>query len=198
MKQYFIPFDPGWKKPKYNYILYLYLIAEYDTESKLYNTIHYKSLDELAARINEKAGGESRVSKATLSRFLNDPEKTTFFEIDKDRKVIILKNDFKRKNKEEESRPFVILTEREFDFLIVQNQDLLTTYFLYLRYYCGHSKSKEIDTTAKQFLAAWGYSTKSGNYLSKISEYNTLLSSNTFLKIRKERVGKEERNYYSF
>lgn len=121
MKQYFIPFEPGWKKPKYNYILYLYLIAEYDTESKLYNTIHYKSLDELAARINEKAGGESRVSKATLSRFLNDPGKTTFFEIDKDRKVIILKNDFKRKNKEEESRPFVILTEREFDFLIVQN-----------------------------------------------------------------------------
>ena len=79
MKQYFIPFDPGWKKPKYNYILYLYLIAEYDTETKLYNTIHYKSLDELAARINEKAGGESRVSKATLSRFLNDPGKTTFF-----------------------------------------------------------------------------------------------------------------------
>lgn len=198
MKQYFIPFDPGWKKPKYNYLLYLYLIAEYDTETKLYNTIHYKSLDELAARINEKAGGESRVSKATLSRFLNDPGKTTFFEIDKDKKVIILKNDFKRKNKEEESRPFVVLTEREFDFLIVQNQDLLTTYFLYLRYYCGHSKSKEIDTTAKQFLAAWGYSIKSGNYLSKISEYNTLLSSNTFLKIRKERVGKEERNHYSF
>lgn len=121
MKQYFIPFDPGWKKPKYNYILYLYLIAEYNTETKLYNTIHYKSLDELAVRINEKAGGESRVSKATLSRFLNDPGKTTFFEIDKDRKVIILKNDFKRKNKEEESRPFVILNEREFDFLIVQN-----------------------------------------------------------------------------
>lgn len=102
-------------------VLYLYLIAEYNTETKLYNTIHYKSLDELAARINEKAGGESRVSKATLSRFLNDPGKTTFFEIDKDRKVIILKNDFKRKNKEEESRPFVILNEREFDFLIVQN-----------------------------------------------------------------------------
>jgi hypothetical protein len=67
-----------------------------------------------------------------------------------------------------------------------------------LLYYCGHSKSKEIDTTAKQFLAAWGYSTKSGNYLSKISEYNNLLSSKGLLKIRKARVGKEERNYYSF
>ena len=185
MKQYFIPFDPGWKKPKYNYILYLYLIAEYDTETKLYNTIH------------EKAGGESRVSKATLSRFLNDPGKTTFFEIDKDRKVITLKNNFKGKKRADESRPFVVLNEREFNFLIDQNQDLLTTYFIYLLYYCGHSKSKEIDTTAKQFLAAWGSSTKSGNYLSKISEYNNLLSLKGLLKIRKSRIGKEERNFYS-
>ena len=56
----------------------------------------------------------------------------------------------------------------------------------------------QTDTTAKQFLDALGYSTKSGSFVSRISEYNSLLVSNGLLKIKKYRdENGHERNIYS-
>ena len=170
MKQYYIPYTPGEKKFNYLPILYLYKIAEYNKETKTYNKIAMRTLGELAEKINN-AFGTSVISKSTLSRVLNDERYKNFLSYDRERKEIILQNDFRSKPGEKKKQS--------------------------LRYFCGISKSKKTDSTAKQFLAACGYSATSGNYISRISEYNSLLSSSGFLTIQKIREQGKERNIYS-
>ena len=186
MKQYFIPYAPGGEKVKYVYLFYLYSIAEYDKATKLYNTIHSISIQDTAGRINAAAGGDV-ISKATLSRFLNDEKNSNFFTYDTKNKIITLNNCFRHQEKAEKKQSFIVLSVAEFDFLLKQNDNLLIAYYLYLKYYCGISKSKTTDNTAKQFLAACGYSTKSNNYLSQISKYNSILTAGGFLSITKTR-----------
>ena len=50
-------------------------------------------------------------------------------------------------------------------------------YYIYLKYYCSLAKKAGIkqDFTAKQFLTAIGYSTKSQKQIDKISTYNNKL-----------------------
>ena len=137
------------------------------------------------------------ISQSTISRISNNAEYSKYFEWQKDNKKIVLFNDF-RNTTNSKKIPFVCLDEDVVSFLIEQNDNLLATYYLYLKYHCGSSKDKQTDTTAKQFLDALGYSTKSGSFVSKISEYNSLLVSKGLLKIKKYRdENGHERNIYS-
>lgn len=195
MKQYYIPYNPGEKKFNYLPVLYFYMVAEYDKKTKTYNKITIHSLEKLSKRINE-AAGESVVSKSTLSRVLKNAQYKKFFSYDTEKGEIVLHNNFRCKPGAKEKQSFIVLSEKEFEFLVKSKDILLIQYFFYLRYYCGISKSKTTDSTAKQFLAASGYSVSSGKYTSKISEYNTLLSSSGFLTIKKTRENGKERNEY--
>lgn len=74
---------------------------------------------------------------------------------------------------------------------------MLTKYYLYLKYYCGYSKSKQIDTTANQILSAIGYSGNSGKYKDLLCAYNSLLLEKKFISIQKQRDDKgHSRNIY--
>ena len=59
---------------------------------------------------------------------------------------------------------------------------LLCKYYIYLKYYCSLAKKAGIkqDFTAKQFLTAIGYSTKSQKQIDKISTYNKKKHRNPF------------------
>lgn len=89
------------------------------------------------------------------------------------------------------------MTQKEVRVLRKYNDNLLYKYFIYIKYYCGYS-SKPQDFTAKQFLSACGYSTKSNSYISKISEFNTYLKDNGLINIKKytDKQG-FKRNIYS-
>ena len=74
---------------------------------------------------------------------------------------------------------------------------MLTKYYLYLKYYCGYSKSKQIDTTANQILSAIGYSGNSGKNKDLLCAYNSLLLEKKFISIQKQRDDKgHSRNIY--
>lgn len=197
MNNYYIPFFSG--KEKFNYlpILYLYRIAEYNPREKIYDKITVQSFAKLTEKINAEVITETKdkkkISKTTIYNILHDSKYNDFFTYDREKNEIILKNNFKKKEK----RSFIFLTKKEFDFLLQQNDILLTRYYFYLRYYCGISKKGTTDNTAKQFLAASGYSVSSGSYVSKISEYNKLLFSNGMIFIQKIREDGKERNIYS-
>ena len=97
----------------------------------------------------------------------------------------------------ESKKPFVCLSREEVFFLYGIYDNLLFKYFMYLKYYCGYSKSKTTDSTAKQILLAIGYSANT-SYVDKLSEYNTHLKAEGLLHIKSytdERGHK--RNIYS-
>ncbi len=58
-----------------------------------------------------------------------------------------------------------------------KKDNLLCKYVMYLVFYCGIAEKagKPQDFTAKQFLAACGYSTTSNGYLDKVSGFNNFL-----------------------
>ena len=118
-----------------------------------------------------------------------------YFNYNADNKEIILYNNFKKDKAK--SNKFVVITEKEKEFLIQQDDNLLCKYLLYIKYYCGKSKTKTTDFTAEQFFAAIGYSKKSGSYKSLLSNYNGILSARGFIKIDKYRENGKERNIYA-
>ena len=196
MKQYYIPYFPGVKKFDYLPVLCFWLIAGYNKETKLFDTITFQNLDGLAGCI-ETTAGEKVLSKSTLSRVLNNEAYKDCFTYDRQRKEIILKNNFRSKPGAKENQCFVVVSAPEISYLVRSQDSLLIQYFLYLRYYCGLSKSKTTDTTAKQFLSACGYCETSNNYLSKIAGYNRTLSAIGFISIKKSRdTNGRERNEY--
>lgn len=196
MKQYYLPYFPGLKKYNYLPVLCFWISGEYNKESKLFDKITFQSLDDLAGKV-EAAAGEKVLSKSTLSRVLNNEEYQRYFTYDKERKEIILKNNFRSKPGGNGNQSFVVLSAAEISFLVRSQDSLLIQYFLYLKYYCGISKSKTTDSTAKQFLAACGYCETSNNYLAKIAGYNQSLSAIGFLEIKKSRdTNGRERNEY--
>ena len=196
MKQYYLPYFPGLKKYNYLPVLCFWISGEYNKESKLFDKITFQSLDDLAGKV-EAAAGEKVLSKSTLSRVLNNEEYQRYFTYDKERKEIILKNNFRSKPGANGNQSFVVLSAAEISFLVRSQDSLLIQYFLYLKYYCGISKSKTTDSTAKQFLAACGYCETSNNYLAKIAGYNQSLSAIGFLEIKKSRdTNGRERNEY--
>ena len=186
MNKYYIPFDLS-KNVNYNYIFSLYSIAEFDTDTKRYNIIKYKSFKRLAEILN--------ICDKTLKKILNDDNYKLFLTLDKQNKVIYLNNDFVNNN-----IPFVVLNENEVKILNKYNDNLLYKYFIYIKYFCGYAKQKNIQQnfTAKQFLEYCGYSTNSGDYISRIATFNGYLSNNGLIKINKiyDELG-HKRNIYS-
>lgn len=172
------------------------MVAGYNKETKLFDTITFTNLDGLAGCI-EATAGEKVLSKSTLSRVLNNEAYKDCFTYDREHKEIILKNNFRSKPGAKENQPFVVVSASELSFLVRSKDSLLIQYFLYLRYYCGLSKSKTTDTTAKQFLSACGYCETSNNYLSKVAGYNSTLSAMGYITIKKSRdISGRERNEY--
>lgn len=187
MLQYYIQYNEK-ANINYIYLLTLYSIAEYNSTTKRYDTITYKRF----ADIEEKTARVHRISVSTLIRIFKKQEYKPYISLDKMNKKITIHNDIKGCNK------FIALSPKEADILIKSGDNLLARYYCYMKYYCGYSKSKKIDTTAKQFLTAIGLSTKSNNYLSILSSYNSLLAESGILQIEKYRDNNgHERNVYS-
>ena len=172
LKQYYLRFLPT-ANIDYILLLNLYDLADYNTDTKTYNTVKYKSLAGLADLLG--------ISERTLRRHLENKDYEPFLEWNKKNKEIILHNDF---SKTGYRVPFITVSPVEVRLLKDQNDNLLCKYFIYLKYFCGYSATKRIDTTCKQFLSAIGYSSNS-SYLSRISSYNTLLEKNGIIKIKK-------------
>ena len=203
---YYVPYNEDCDI-NYIYLFLLYKLAKSSKNQWIKSTITYSSLKDLANKMNELANSIVKnqdataenvqvISTSTISRISNNTAYNKYFQWNKNDKTIILLNDFRKTNSSK--IPFVSLDENTVLFLIAQNNNLLVKYYLYLKYHCGSSKAKQTDTTAKQFLNALGYSTKSGSLISKISEYNSLFVSNGLLKIKKSRDDNgRERNTYS-
>lgn len=183
---YYIRFNPA-AEIDYLRLLAFHEIAEYREETKAFDTIHYSSINQLAARLN--------ISSTTVSRILNNPEYKDFMEVDRENKIIYLLCSFPKGT----SKAFVKLTAEEVRLLKEKNDNLLSHYLIYLKYYCGYTKDNKTDFTAKQFLSASGYSIKSKQNFDRISSYNKLLTEKGLIRIEKYRdeLG-YTRNKYSF
>lgn len=193
MKTYYINYD---EKANINYcfIFALYQLAERNQKERIDNIIKYNNQKELADRIKEKCNYS--ISNSTISRILNDTEYNNYFTVSKAENTIILNNNFKKGKAA--SNKFIIITDKEITFLLQQDSKLLNKYYLYLKYYCGYTKSKRIDTTANQILSAIGYSSNCGNNKDKLCKYNSLLQKNGFITIEKIKDNKGYcRNIYS-
>lgn len=185
-KYYYLRFRPT-ANIDYLYLLAFYDLAEYNEESKLFDTIQYTSVRVLAESLN--------ISTATVNRILSNPEYNEFMRIDKNTKTITLCNSFARGHREQ----FVRLTADEVSLIREVNTNLFAKYLIYLKYYCGYTKDKNIDFTAQQFLSACGYSAKSNATLDTISKYNGLLVDRGIINITKYRdeLG-HTRNKYTY
>ena len=173
MRTYFLQYKED-TSINYLYLLLFYKIAEVGNTTRLFDTVRYSSLDELVSKLNTEykkinpSQSKTVVSKTTLSRVLNSDTEQKYFVYDKQKKLITLQNNFS-KQKTNGHAKFITLTDREIDFLLVQNVPLLYRYYFFIKYNCGFSGINKTDFTAKQFLEASNYSTKAGNYISLLS-----------------------------
>ena len=106
MKSYFLPFEPA-AKVNYLFLFELMEKAEYNLDTKAYDTIRYASIPKLAATLS--------YSQATLSRMIrkeDDNDYQLFLSADTKNKTIRLFTSFSRETNTEK-RPFVVLTNRE-------------------------------------------------------------------------------------
>ena len=186
IRQYYLRFVPT-ANVDYNLILSLYDLADYNTETNCFDTVRYRSLYELAQLLG--------TTEKTLSRHLKKDDYNQFFTIDKKKREIKLIVDFKKTGYKV---PFITLNPVEVRYLREKNEALLYRYFIYLKYFCGYSAKKSINSTEKQILSAIGYSNNS-SYVQKLSAYNNDLSCKGLIKIKKYRDEKGNlRNIYSF
>ena len=180
MRTYYIHYD---ELAKINYcvIFCLYMIAQKNGKEKINDIIIYKNQKELAEKIKKEC--DYNIAESTVSKILNDTQKgyNTYFIKQENENIIRLNCNFK-KGKAVSNR-FITITEEEIRFLLKQDDKLLNKYYLYLKYYCGYSKSKTIDTTANQILSAIGYSPNCGNNKQKLSDYNNLLVKQGYIEI---------------
>lgn len=193
MKKYFLYYNEQ-DNVNYCFLFGLFSIAEQNKSDKLNNIITYSTLQELSNRINSQCN--YKISTSTISRIITDSQYQNYFTKSSEEKKITLNTNFKE-NKHT-GKKFVVLTDKEIKFLLEQDNKLLNKYYLYLKYYCGYSKSKKIDTTANQILSAIGYSSNCGNNKNSLCKFNTLLAEKGFLNITKEKDSQGyNRNIYS-
>mgnify|MGYP003293264689 CR=1 FL=1 len=81
------------------------------------------------------------ISDKTLKKILTDDNYKHFFTVDKTNKTIYINNDFVNNNF---NIPFVVLYDNEINILLKQNDNLLFKYFIYIKYFCGYSKQKNM------------------------------------------------------
>lgn len=186
--RYYFPFEP---KAQVDYLLLLDLhdIAEYNTDTKQFDTIQFQSISKLAERLHR--------NNSTLSRHLEKSFYKPFFTYDKKAKKILLHTDFSNSKKK---KSFVVLTNNEVQIIrnceaqdkekgktdTKVNANLLCKYLICLKYYCGYYHGKT-DTTEAQFLEACGYCGKSSSYKALIAKYNEILTRNRIITIKKYR-----------
>lgn len=200
MRTYFLQYEED-TSINYLYLFLLHKVAVLDKATRLYNTVRYNNLEELTIRLNNeyntvnKENKKPVVSKSTLSRVLNSDKCGNYFTYNKTDKVITLQNNFSNKRTNGKAK-FITLTDREIDFLLTKNNELLIRYYLFIKYYCGFSGKNETDFTANQFLEASNYSTKAGNYKTLLSSFNSLLVAEKLITISKFRFNGQERNKY--
>lgn len=198
MRNYYIPYYEN-TQINYIYLLYLYGLAEFNAQNRLFNTINYKSVQSLTDLINTSFPRDKPISKSTVNSMLNDNKYNNYFTVNKTEKTIILNNNFKNENQQSEKKKYIVITEYIYNFLILNNDNFLCCYLFYLIYYCGFSRDKRTNSTAKQILENIGYSTKSNTNISKCCYFNTLLVDNGILEITKYRdKNGNERNIYYF
>ena len=191
MRHYYIRYEPQ-ADINYIYLLYLYSLAEYNKTTNFFDTVSYNSVRALQKQIEERFGKGS-ISPSSLSRLLNGDRYRNYIKVDQKRKEIALQTATK------DMPCFVMLTNREVEFLLEHKDNLLVKYFLYMKHFCGLGAVGKQDFTAKQFLTYCGYSNNSNSYLSKVSSYNRLLVDNGFIKIDKYKDEKgHTRNTYHF
>ena len=200
VRKFFIPFYEN-KDIIYKYIFCLYKEAVPNTtkvKGKLiYDTIKYKSEQKLTDNINDKyieycknkdrlnniikkdSEYKGIVSKSSISKIIKNENYKDYFKIDKINKTITLNNNI------ENIKRYVVLNENEVNFLLEQNENLLSVYYIYLKYYCGKSKDKTTDNTISQFLETSGYCDTSGANKEKIGVFNKLLEENNLIKIER-------------
>lgn len=188
MKKYYLNYDEN-ANINYCFLFALFCIAERNKKGNIYNVISYKNLKELSDRIQEKA--KYNISASSISRMINNKDYKPYFTKSEAENKIILNTDF-RKGKTAGNK-FVVLSNTEIYFLLEQNNNQLNKYYLYLKYYCGYTKSGQIDSTAGQILSAIGYSANCGNNKNNLCKYNTLLAEQGFISIEKK---KDERGFY--
>lgn len=194
-RNYFIKYNPQ-ARINYLYIFMLYGVSQYSAERRKYDTIYYRSIKDLANTIKEKYE-DNALSYSTLTRIIKDVSYSDYFHIDDH--FVILHNDFNKYGKQA-STPFIIIDSQEADKLIEQGDSLLASYYCYLKYYCGlASKIGRVqDFTARQFLSTVGLSSDNHNNLSRVSQYNRILTELGMIKIDKYRdINGYERNIYS-
>lgn len=177
MKHYYLPFEPS---ADVNYFILFELIekAEYNVETKAFDTIPYVSIKKLADQLT--------FSQTTLNRIISNDKNNaykSFVSADTKKKVITLKNSFSNSNTERQ--PFIVLTDKEVQLLKQHNDNLFCRYLMYIKYYCGYSKSKKTDFTANQFLTACGYSIKSNSNKENLSLYNERMVKNDLMRIER-------------
>lgn len=176
----------------YIYLLMLYELCQYNATTNQFDTISYSSIKSIVNQCNSIFGDYS-ISSSTIVRMLSDSKYSNYLLHNKKDKTIVINNNVNNFNK------FVVLNTNEFNLIMQYKDNLFIKYLLYHKYYCGYSRAKKHDSTAKQILAAIGYSTSSNSYLSKFSEYNKILSDNKMLSINKYRDQQgNERNVYSY
>lgn len=177
MKRYYLPFDPS---ANVNYFFLFELIekAEYNAETKAFDTIPYVSIKKLADQLT--------FSQTTLNRIISndaDNHYKRFVTADRQNKKIIINNSFS--NSKEDRQPFVVLTTDEVELLKSSYDNLFCRYLMYVKYYCGYSKTKSTDFTANQFLNACGYSASSNSNKGNLTLYNNIMVKNGLLKIER-------------
>lgn len=189
MSKYYINYDEQ-ANINYCFLFCLYCISAKDHNKRINNTIIYKNINDLSATIKCKCN--YNISVSTISRILKDTDKyKNYFTVNTAENTIILNNNFKKGSAA--SNKFITLSDREINFLIEQDNKMLNKYYLYLKYYCGYSKSKQIDTTANQILSAIGYSINCGNNKNNLCKFNALLTEQGFITITKFN---DDKGYY--
>lgn len=184
MRNYFILYQDD-APINYKHLLKLYAVAEYNKKNRLYDTISFNTLKELTNRINNKCG-EGSISKTTLTNFINDrgsrKHEYKYFIYNKEQKTITLNIGFQN-NRTDRKSSFVVLSQQEYDYLNQQTEELMIRYYLYIKYYCGKSRSGSSDFTTIQFLQASNKGEASGANYTKISAYNKSLSDANLIRI---------------
>ena len=124
---YYVPYYEEYNI-NYIYLLLFYRMAVVDKNLWIKNTVNYRSLKDLAKRMNELSNSirkESHntaqevqiISQSTISRISNNAEYSKYLEWQKDNKKIVLFNDF-RNTTNSKKIPFVCLDEDVVSFLI--------------------------------------------------------------------------------
>ena len=194
MRNYFILYK-NTKEINYLFLFMLYGIAEYNTKERIYNYISFTSYNDLYRKLQDTYTNKC-YSYSTLIRYIQNHIYDDYYIYNN--KSIKLKNNFCISSNN--NKPFIIISNKDADYLIEMNDTLLASYYCYLKYYCGLASKAKIEQnfTIKQFLVSVGLSPNNHNNYSKISRYNTLLVNDKKIQIKKYRDDLGfERNIYT-